>query len=206
MSSLGSLEKQLLLDVARKALVAAVERRESLENLSESIPIECGGVFVSLYRRGRLRGCIGQIGAHDSLIRMVAHCAKSAALEDPRFSPVRTDELPGIEIELSVLSTPEIISLDQIETGKHGLMVSNGSQRGVLLPQVARQFGWTAMRFLEETCLKAGLDREAWKDPETRVQAFTAELLSEKSLGGAGAPDQKIPPTARAKADYSSST
>lgn len=198
MSLLGSSEKQLLLDVARRAVIAAVERRESLENTPESMAIEFGGVFVSLHRRGRLRGCIGQIGAHGSLTQTVAHCAKCAALEDPRFSPVRTDELFEIEIELSVLSVPEVISPGQIEAGKHGLMVSHGYQRGVLLPQVAPQFGWAAMRFLEETCAKAGLDREAWKDPETRVQAFTAEVFSEKDLAGEGA----HPP----KTNYSSST
>jgi len=206
MSSLGSSEKQLLLDVARRAVVAAVERRESLENLPETDGILFGGVFVTLHRRGRLRGCIGQIGAHGSLIQTVAHCAKCAALEDPRFSPVRVDELIEIEIELSVLSALEMISPGEIEAGKHGLLVSNGCQRGVLLPQVAPQFGWAAMRFLEETCLKAGLNREAWKDAETQVQAFTAEVFGEKDLGGEGTRDQEIPPITPAKTDYSSST
>jgi uncharacterized protein len=182
MSSLGSHEKQILLDIARRSVVAAVERRESLGSLPESIPVECGGVFVSLHRRGRLRGCIGQIGRNQPLARVVAHCARSAALEDPRFSPVRIDELSEIEIELSILSVLEEISLDQIEPGKHGLMVSRGYQRGVLLPQVATQFGWAARRFLEETCVKAGFDSAAWTDPETSVHGFTAEVFSEKDL------------------------
>lgn len=182
MSSLGSCEKQLLLGVARRAVVAAVERRESLGSLSELIPIEYGGVFVSLHRRGRLRGCIGQIGADRPLLGAVAHSAKSAALEDPRFSAVRIDELAEIEIELSILSVLGKISLDQIEPGKHGLLVSRGCQRGLLLPQVATQFGWAARLFLEETCVKAGFDSAAWMDPATSIQGFTAEVFSEKDL------------------------
>jgi uncharacterized protein (TIGR00296 family) len=88
-------------------------------------------------------------------------------------------ELPGIEIELSVLSAPIEVTLEQIQTGKHGLIVSCGGKRGVLLPQVAAQFHWNAQRFLEETCAKADLARDAWKDPLTQVQAFTAEVFSE---------------------------
>jgi hypothetical protein len=110
---------------------------------------------------------------------VVAHCSKSAALEDPRFEAVSAAELPGIEIELSVLSVPVDVNLEQIEPGKHGLIVSCGWKRGVLLPQVAGQFHWNAQQFLEETCAKADLARDAWKDPATRVQAFTAEVFSE---------------------------
>jgi hypothetical protein len=113
------------------------------------------------------------------LAEVVAHCSKSAALEDPRFEAVSVAELPGIEIELSVLSVPVDVNLEQIEPGKHGLIVSCGWKRGVLLPQVAGQFHWSAQQFLEETCAKADLARDAWKDPATRVQAFTAEVFSE---------------------------
>jgi uncharacterized protein len=208
MCSLPSQEKQLLLDVARRALVAAVERRESIDGFPEkSIPTEFGGVFVTLHRRGRLRGCIGQIGASLPLERAVAQSAKSAALEDPRFSPVRTEELPEIEIELSVLSVPAEISLDQIEPGKHGLIVSNGYRRGVLLPQVAMQFGWTAQRFLEETCVKAGIDPDSWRQPETCVRGFTAEVFSEEGVRAARAGSEpELPAPAPAKTGYSTST
>ena len=110
---------------------------------------------------------------------MVAYCAMAAALDDPRFAPMTPPEIEGLAIEISVLSPLVEISSEQIEPGKHGLMVTRGVKRGVLLPQVAQQFGWTAERFLEETCVKADLERDDWKQPGTRVQGFTAEIFSE---------------------------
>jgi AmmeMemoRadiSam system protein A len=183
MSSAGNREKKRLLEVARGAMSAAVEGREFLGQSSElSNPRNVGGVFVTLHRRGRLRGCVGQVLTSQSLVETVAYCAKAAALEDPRFEPVRPDELGEIEIELSVLSLLEGIAPGQIQAGKHGLMVSHGTQRGVLLPQVAPQFRWSGQRLLEETCVKAGLERDAWKNQDVRVQAFTAEIFSESDV------------------------
>jgi AmmeMemoRadiSam system protein A len=180
MSSLGNREKQLLLALARRALISAVRNRESLNDLPNDETLQRpGGAFVTLHLRGRLRGCVGQLASKDTLAEVVAHCSKSAALEDPRFEEVSTAELPGIEIELSVLSVPVDVELEQIQPGKHGLIVSSGRKRGVLLPQVAEQFHWNARQFLEETCVKADLAPDAWKDPATRVQAFTAEVFSE---------------------------
>jgi uncharacterized protein len=138
-----------------------------------------GGAFVTITRNGRLRGCVGQLPSAAQLADVVAYCARSVASEDPRFPRVKPDELPAIEIELSVLSTVASIRPEEIEPGKHGLFVSNGARRGVLLPQVAVQFRWTGMRFLEATCEKAGLARDAWNHPATVVQAFTAEVFSE---------------------------
>ena len=186
MSSLGSREKQLLLAFARRALIMAVQNRESVKDLpNEEILQRPGGAFVTLHYRGRLRGCVGQLPSKDTLAEVVAHCAKSAALEDPRFKQVCAAELSGIEIEISVLSLPVDVTPEQIEPGKHGLIVSCGWKRGVLLPQVAAQFHWNAQRFLEETCAKADLARDAWKDPATRVQAFTAEVFSEAEFPAA---------------------
>jgi AmmeMemoRadiSam system protein A len=180
MSSLGNRERQLLLALARRALEMAVRDREPLQDLpDDEILHQPGGAFVTLHHRGRLRGCVGQLPSKDTLGEVVAHCSKSAALEDPRFEEVSTVELPGIEIELSVLSIPVDVTREQIQPGKHGLIVSCGGKRGVLLPQVAAQFHWNAQQFLEETCVKADLARDAWKDPATRVQAFTAEVFSE---------------------------
>jgi AmmeMemoRadiSam system protein A len=199
MSSLGSREKQLLLEVARGALNLAAERRESLENLPNNVILQQpGGAFVTLHRRHRLRGCIGQLASRDPLVRVVAYCARAAALEDPRFEPVRLDEIAEIEIELSILSNLEEIAPDRIEVGTHGLVVSRGWQRGVLLPQVAEEFGWTAEIFLEEACVKAGLERQAWQDPAVRIHAFTAEVFSESRFRG------KLP--MQAHPGYSSST
>ncbi len=183
MSPLAEREKQLLLELARRALVAGVEKREPIQDFpDDKILRQPGGAFVTLHRRGRLRGCVGQLPSKDPLVEVVAHCAKAAALEDPRFKPVPAEELAEIEIELSILSPLEDVPLEKIEAGKHGLVVTHGWRRGVLLPQVATQFSWQAERFVEETCAKAGLEREAWKDPHTRIQAFTAEVFAEPAL------------------------
>jgi AmmeMemoRadiSam system protein A len=186
MSSVGDREKTLLLEVARSAVTAAVERREVPSELPRGDLKGFGGVFVTLRRRGRLRGCIGQIVSSEALVEVVAYCAKAAALEDPRFDPICPHELAEVEIELSVLSRLEEIAPEQIEAGKHGLMVSQGWRRGVLLPQVAIEFQWTAERLLEETCVKAGFARDAWKDPETRIQGFTAEIFCESGFPAEG--------------------
>jgi AmmeMemoRadiSam system protein A len=180
MSSLGNSEKRLLLALARRALTLAVQSSASLEEFPQDEALQQpGGAFVTLHHGKRLRGCVGQLPSKDSLAAVVAHCAKSAALEDPRFEPVRLDELPGIEIELSVLSQLTEATKEQIEPGKHGLIVNCGWRRGVLLPQVAAQFHWGPVRFLEETCVKAGMEPNAWQDESTRVQTFTAEVFSE---------------------------
>jgi len=184
---------------------AAVEGREFAGQLPEVWNLQnLGGAFVTLHRRGRLRGCVGQVASGGSVLETVVHCAKAAALEDPRFDRVGPEELGEIEIELSILSKLETISPGQIEAGKHGLMVSLGSQRGVLLPQVAAQFRWSGQRLLEETCVKAGLHRDAWKNPGIRVQAFTAVVFSESDLADESGSEAE---TQRAtKPGYSSST
>jgi AmmeMemoRadiSam system protein A len=180
MSSLAEREKQLLLQIARSALTLGVANKPPLRDFpSEVFLQQPAGAFVTLHRRGRLRGCVGQLPGGDSLAAVVAHSARAAALDDSRFEPVTSAELSEIDIEVSVLSALEDVTLQAIEPGKHGLLLSRGMQRGVLLPQVASQFKWGAQRFLEETCVKAGLDRDAWRDPATRVQAFTAEVFSE---------------------------
>jgi AmmeMemoRadiSam system protein A len=185
MSLLADSEKRALLELARQSLVAAVERREipAPENLAACENLQHpGGAFVTLRCRARLRGCIGQFASGIPLLEVVAYCAKAAALEDPRFEPVRPDELSDLAVEISVLSPFQEISPDQIQIGLHGLVVSRGWQRGVLLPQVGAEFGWSPVRFLEETCRKAGLEQDAWKDPAARVQAFTAEVFSESDF------------------------
>lgn len=180
MHSLGSREKQALLQVARRALTLAVEGGETHGNVSADANLSrpCAA-FVTLHAGKRLRGCIGQLDWNEPLVQVVAYCAKAAALEDPRFEPVRPGELAGIEIEISVLSPLEEVTLDRIHVGEHGLVVSRGWQRGVLLPQVATQYRWDAKRFLEETCVKAGMEKDAWKDPTTRVYGFSAEVFGE---------------------------
>jgi AmmeMemoRadiSam system protein A len=199
MSSLAEREKRLLLQIARSALTLGVaagaeigagagNRFSPRDFPNEEFLQQPAGAFVTLYRRNRLRGCVGQLPGRDALAEVVAHCARSAALNDSRFEPVQAAELSDIEIEVSVLSALEDVTLEAIEAGKHGLVVSQGRQRGVLLPQVATQFNWGSQRFLEETCVKAGLERDSWKDPATKVQAFTAEVFSESAAASADVP------------------
>lgn len=125
-----------------------------------------------------MRGCIGYIEPQKPLYRTVCECALAAALHDPRFDPVSPSELPSIKLEVSVLSPLEDISPEQVEVGRHGLLVSRGFQRGLLLPQVAVEWKWDARKFLEETCTKAGLPTDAWCHG-ARVQGFAAQVFGE---------------------------
>ena len=183
MSSLAESEKRSLLQVARRALTAAATGIPSTESLATNPALmQPGGAFVTLFHKGRLRGCIGQLPFETPLVEVAAHCARAVASEDPRFSPVTAEELPAIQIEISVLSELVEVKPEQIVPGTHGLLVSNGSRRGVLLPQVAGHFHWDGTRFLEATCEKAGLPKDAWKSPATRIEAFTAEVFGEAEL------------------------
>ncbi len=137
------------------------------------------GAFVTLHHHGRLRGCIGRIEAREALATVVASCAVSAALHDGRFRPVTPEELPGLEIEISVLSDVSPLAAEAIVPGRHGLVVTGGGRRGLLLPQVAAEHHWDGKRFLEETCVKAGLPRDGWSSPGTRIEGFTAEIFSD---------------------------
>jgi AmmeMemoRadiSam system protein B/AmmeMemoRadiSam system protein A len=140
-------------------------------------------VFVSLHRRrdGRLRGCIGGLEPRLPLAEAVVESARAAALDDPRFPPLRRDELDDVEIEISVLGP--LVPLDDpaaIELGRDGLVITRGLQRGVLLPQVPAQFRWDRIQFLENLCRKAGLPAEAWKGG-AQLQRFEAEVFSEST-------------------------
>jgi hypothetical protein len=184
----------LLLDVARCAVMSAVEDTEPAAGPPCDAPcVEWGGAFVTLQRRGQLRGCIGEINSREPLVKVIARCARAAALEDPRFRPVRPDELSEIKIEISVLSPPRESKAEEIEPGKHGLIVSRGYRRGVLLPQVAMERGWGGKRFLEEACVKAGLERQAWKASGVVIETFIAEAFGETDLQtdeGRNSPDR----------------
>jgi AmmeMemoRadiSam system protein A len=183
MSPLISDDRRALLGIARRAVIEAVEKGRLLQvGPLPGALADPSGVFVTLRRRARLRGCIGQVEAIEAIGQAVARCSMAAALDDPRFDPVRPDELIEIEIEISAISRLERVSVEAIEVGRHGLMVTRGYQRGLLLPQVALEFRWTRERFLEETCVKGGMERQAWKEPAARIEAFTAEVFSEVDL------------------------
>lgn len=139
------------------------------------------GAFVSLHKGGELRGCIGQITADRELYKIVQQCAVSAATEDVRFPPVRAEELADLTLEVSVL-TPfrRIRDVKEIEVGKHGLWITRGSRRGLLLPQVATEYSWDRDTFLTHTCRKAGLPPDAWHDPLTQIHVFEAQVFKEE--------------------------
>ncbi len=138
------------------------------------------GAFVSLHNQGELRGCIGDCAPRSPLYETVIEMTEAAASRDSRVEPIAKDELPDIRIDISVLS-PLVKVLDplSLEVGKHGLYVVRQGRRGVLLPQVATQYHWDMKTFLEQTCLKAGLRKHAWKDSDTEVSAFTALIIEE---------------------------
>lgn len=139
------------------------------------------GAFVSLHKGSELRGCIGTCFPTRPLYRIVMEMTEAAASQDHRVAPVSADELSAIDIEISVLSPLQLIEDPlSLEVGKHGLHVSNGEKRGVLLPQVATDYGWDMETFLAQTCLKAGLPKQAWRWAETKTMGFTALIIEEK--------------------------
>jgi uncharacterized protein len=174
-------ERALLLATAHEAILSALEEREISWSTSSQHLSEPRGAFTTLYCRGKLRGCVGYPGALLALFRTVIETARAAAFEDPRFPPVTLAEAGELAISISVLSTLTPIAPDQIEVGRHGLVIAAGGRRGLLLPQVPVEHGWDRVTFLEQTCRKAGLPPDAWKAGAT-VEAFNAEVFGEPSL------------------------
>lgn len=195
MCPLNSEEKKTLLVIARKSIEAALSGGppHEISALSGNLA-ELRGAFVTLHCRGRLRGCIGRIATLDSLAAVVAECATGAAIGDPRFSQLAPMELPDLEIEISVLSELRRAAADEVQPGIHGLLVSKGTKRGILLPQVAEKYKWPREYFLEQTCCKAGLDPGDWKDQETRIEVFTAQIFSEAEFPAVQAAAEKRAP------------
>jgi AmmeMemoRadiSam system protein A len=181
---LDASDKAKLLKLARATLEAyfANEKTPPCQTPTASL-LEQKGAFVSLHRGTELRGCIGQLNPDRELFKIVQHCILSAALEDTRFIAVMQDELKDLTIEISVL-TPfrRIQSVEEVEVGRHGLYMVRGGYRGLLLPQVATQYHWDRIKFLEQTCLKSGLPESAWKDPRTNIHTFEAEVFSESQI------------------------
>jgi len=183
MSPLRNEEKRALLDIARKSISLSLTEKGELRVSSPQGNLgSTSGVFVTLHRRGRLRGCMGRMEPVEPLADVVAQCAAVAANEDPRFSPLQAEEMNELEIEISVLSALQTVRPEEVEPGRHGLMISKGLRKGVLLPQVATEHRWSRERFLEETCRKGGLQPNAWKDAETKIDVFTAEVFSESDV------------------------
>ena len=177
-------DKTYLLRLARITITSAFSKEEAdIPPHPSDVLDKPSGAFVTLSKRGKLRGCIGYIEAVKPLRETIAEMASSAAFKDWRFPPVRESELDDIEIEISVLSPlRRIDDTSVIEVGTHGIIISRGSNRGLLLPQVAAEWSWDRETFLRQTCVKAGLPEDAWTKDETRIDIFSADIFSESEL------------------------
>ncbi len=176
---LSEAEKALLHKIAWESIAARLEGRP-LPNYDVPYPAlkKIRGAFVTLKKNGRLRGCIGHIVGRLPLAETVCEMAQAAAFEDPRFPPVTASEFDDLDVEISAM-TPlkETDAIEEIQVGTHGLYITDGRRSGLLLPQVATEYGWDCQTFLEQTCRKAGLPKDAWKASGTRIFTFSAEVF-----------------------------
>lgn len=168
-------EKQLLLEIAREAIVSFVQNGAIPEReVNNSNLLVQQGCFVCIKVNGMLRGCIGNFISDKPLYRLVQEMAVSAATRDPRFYPMKKDDLKDFDVEISVLSPlHKISSVEEIEVGVHGLYLEKNFSRGVLLPQVALEYGWDRDTFLSQTSIKAGLGKDDWQEG-TDIYTFSA--------------------------------
>ena len=177
-------EKEYLMQIAKEAVYNRIRGKSytppppPTEKLARP-----SGVFVTLKNRGVLRGCIGYVIPIKPLYIATAEVAGEAAVNDPRFSPVRPEEFDDLEFEISVLTPLEKVEdINEIEVGKHGLLIRAGYYQGVLLPQVPVEYGWDRYEFLDNTCLKAGLSPGCWKEPGVEIYKFSAYVFTDKDL------------------------
>ncbi|RPJ40392.1 MAG: AmmeMemoRadiSam system protein A [Candidatus Latescibacterota bacterium] len=179
---IGAADRGALLAVARRSIAGALEGSPIRPEVPESGPLgELRGAFVTLKRKGRLRGCIGRIVADRPLAKVVAEMAVAAAEEDWRFEPLSIDELHEVRIEISALGPfLPVHGPSEIVVGRDGLLIRKGNRSGLLLPQVGSEEGWTAERFLDETCRKAGLAPGEWKEGAS-IERFEAEVWGEEA-------------------------
>lgn len=171
-------ERGTLLKLAHASIEAVLEKREiSLDPPSQHLAAP-RGAFTTIYFRKELHGCVGYVFPVASLYRTVAETARAAAFEDTRFPPVTREEAPDLEISLSILSGLQPVRPEDIEIGRHGLVISQHGRRGLLLPQVSVEHGWNRVTFLEQTSRKAGLPPDAWQQGAT-IEAFIAEVFGD---------------------------
>ncbi|PKK91542.1 MAG: hypothetical protein CVV64_04150 [Candidatus Wallbacteria bacterium HGW-Wallbacteria-1] len=171
-----------LLSLARKSITSAVRegKKIQLPNLSGEMALH-RGAFVTLTRHGQLRGCIGRIAGDTPLGQVVAEYAVLSALEDNRFSPVRTNELDSIKISISVMSPmKEISGPEEFKVGIHGILIQKNGRQAIFLPQVAPEQGWDRDTTLDHLCLKAWLPEKAWKEPDCKFFIYTAQIFGEE--------------------------
>ncbi len=172
-------EKKELLEIVKKTVgeVSHGKKPSKIDSTLQGLK-EKRGAFVTLYKRGMLRGCIGALQASRPLYLTVQEMAQAACSQDPRFRPVNPDELKFLDFEVSVLTPFELVKdVSDIKVGLHGLLIRKGSRSGLLLPQVASERNWDVETFLRETCRKAGLPPEAWKEPDAEIYSFSADVF-----------------------------
>jgi AmmeMemoRadiSam system protein A len=177
-------ERESLLALARNTIKGKLEGIDMPRYVPPGPVLEePRGAFVTIHKKGSLRGCIGIVEAIKPLWRTVHEMAVASAFQDPRFPPLEKNEYDEIDIEISVMSPVERVdSVDEIEVGTHGIIIKRGFQQGLLLPQVAREEGWNRDTFLQHTCYKAGLMGECWKKQGTEIYVFSAEVFSEREI------------------------
>lgn len=176
-------QKKILLKIARDSIKEYLQNRKFIKPKVDDPELkEKKGAFVTLKIKGELRGCIGYPLPYKPLYSAVAELAIESATSDPRFPPLQPDELENVEIEISALTLPRpISSYEEIEIGKHGIIVSKGPFKGLLLPQVPVEYGWDLEEYLSHGCLKAGLPSDEWKKG-VEIEVFEAEVFSEKEF------------------------
>lgn len=183
-------EGKIAVRLARDALTTYIQNKKIVE--TKGLPPvfdEKRGVFVTIHEEGELRGCIGYPQPVLPLGKAIVDSAINASSRDPRFPSVRPGELPRVEVEVTILTKPEPYDVPKkklpevVRIGRDGLIVSKGMYSGLLLPQVAPEWGWDSMEFLSQTCLKAGLPADAWLDEDTEVLHFEAQIFSEVAPG-----------------------
>ncbi len=173
-------EKKALCAIARESIEASLVSRKPDFPPPSGALLEHAGAFVTLYRNHRLRGCIGRMASDSPLYDTIAKMALSAAFEDPRFEPLDNREIQQVRIEITILGPlRRIRKAEEVEIGKHGLYIVDRGRGGVLLPQVALEYGWTALAFLDQVCIKAGLPPGSWKEPGAMLYAFEGIVFGE---------------------------
>ena len=176
-------EKKRLLEIARQTITEYVANGKIPDFKEDDPQLNIkSGAFVTLHKKGDLRGCIGIFSSNEPIYKTISKMAIESATQDPRFRPVTKEELDKIKIEISVLTEPKLIDdWKKIRLGIDGVIIKNGSRQGVFLPQVATETGWDLETFLAQLCWqKAGLPQDCYKDPKTQIYTFQAIIFSEE--------------------------
>ena len=175
-------DKQALLELVRERLIEHLEQGEpSAFEVDSAALKEHRAAFVTWRTKlGELRGCIGEVIAKRPLVESIERMAVASGTEDPRFPPITTDELPHLTVEISALTPMASIRPENVDVGRHGLMISKGHRSGLLLPQVPLEQGWDREEYLRGLCAKAGLAKDAWRESDVQLRSFEAEVWGEE--------------------------